>query len=184
MTRGTVLVVDDDVAMCRMLEEALRGHGLGVLAFVDPVAALDALRRQPADVVVTDLNMRGMDGLTLCRRVLEARPEVPVLVITAFGSMEAAIGAIRAGARDFVTKPFDVDELLVTVDRLLNEAHGGDGPRAGVPGDDGRLSMDEVERRHILRVLEYTGGSKTRAARILGFDRTTLYRKLDRYGVK
>ncbi|MFZ5476399.1 MAG: sigma-54-dependent transcriptional regulator [Myxococcota bacterium] len=119
MSKGTLLVVDDDAAMCGMLDEALRAAGYDVLAHTSPADALAALAVAEVDVVVTDLNMRGMDGLALCRKVLDARPDVPVILITAFGSMEAAIGAIRAGAWDFVTKPFDVDALALTVERAL-----------------------------------------------------------------
>ena len=61
--------------------------------------------------MVTDLNMRGMNGLELCERIAANRPDVPVIVITAFGSLETAIAAIRAGAYDFITKPFELDAL-------------------------------------------------------------------------
>jgi two-component system response regulator HydG len=69
--------------------------------------------------VLTDLNMPGMNGLDLCRRIVESRPGIPVIVITAFGSLETAVGAIRAGAYDFVTKPFDLDMLALTVERAV-----------------------------------------------------------------
>ena len=70
------------------------------------------LARDDFDVVVTDLNMRGMNGLELCERIVADRPDVPVVVITAFGSLETAIAAIRAGAYDFITKPFELDALV------------------------------------------------------------------------
>jgi two-component system response regulator HydG len=71
------------------------------------------------DVVVTDLRMPGVDGLALCRRIVETRPDVPVVVMTAFGSLETAVGAIRAGAYDFVTKPVEADALQLTLGRAL-----------------------------------------------------------------
>ena len=69
------------------------------------------------DVVVTDLNMRGMSGVDLCERVVTNRPDVPVIVVTAFGSMETAVATLRAGAFDFLTKPFEMEQLAIAVER-------------------------------------------------------------------
>ena len=69
------------------------------------------------DVVVTDLNMRGMNGVELCERVVINRPDVPVIVVTAFGSMETAVATLRAGAFDFLTKPFEMEQLAIAVAR-------------------------------------------------------------------
>src|SRR4029079_8387026 len=82
-------------------------------------AAKGLLGERDVEVVVTDLNMRGTSGLELCQWVVENRPDVPVLVITAFGSLETAVGAIRAGAYDFLTKPFDVEVLALARRRAL-----------------------------------------------------------------
>jgi two-component system response regulator HydG len=81
--------------------------------------AFEALRAGEFDVVVTDLNMRGMNGVALCERVVADRPDVPVLLITAFGSLETSIAAIRAGAYDFIPKPFEIDALIVALDRAI-----------------------------------------------------------------
>ncbi|MDP2304966.1 MAG: sigma-54 dependent transcriptional regulator [Pseudomonadota bacterium] len=119
MSRPRVLVVDDDRAMCDLLEEALDELGFAATTRTAPAAALQALAELDFDVVVTDLNMAGGDGLALCARVAESRPDIPVIILTAFGSMEAAIGAIRAGAWDFLTKPVDVDVLGLAVTRAV-----------------------------------------------------------------
>jgi DNA-binding NtrC family response regulator len=116
---GRVLVVDDDRELCAWIEAGLRAHGFATESRTDPAAALAALRDADVDVVVTDLNMRGMHGLDLCERVVASRPDVPVLVITAFGSLETAVGAIRAGAYDFLTKPVELDALLVALERAV-----------------------------------------------------------------
>ena len=81
--------------------------------------ALHLLGNREFDTVLTDLNMEQMSGLDLCERVVNAQPDVPVIVITAFGSLETAVGAIRAGAYDFVTKPFEMDELVLTAERAV-----------------------------------------------------------------
>ena len=117
--KGRVLIVDDDQAMCETLEADLGPRGFEVRTATTGSDALDALAAAEFDVVVTDLNMRGMNGLELCERIVANRPDVPVVVITAFGSLETAIAAIRAGAYDFLTKPLELDALAVAVARAV-----------------------------------------------------------------
>jgi DNA-binding NtrC family response regulator len=119
--RGRVMVVDDDRDMVDMLLLGLRRRGFeatGHASGADALAALDAAY----DAVVADLNMRGMSGLDLCARVAAERPDTPVIVITAFGSMDTAISGIRAGAYDFITKPLEVEALALALDRAVQ--HG------------------------------------------------------------
>ena len=82
-------------------------------------AAFEAFCREDFEVVLTDLKMPGMDGLEFCARLAANRPDVPVIVMTAFGSMETAISAIRAGAYDFVTKPIEMELLAVILRRAV-----------------------------------------------------------------
>jgi two-component system response regulator AtoC len=117
MSEGRVLVVDDDAEMCSLVETGLKKRGWEVLSRNSGDAALELLAAEDVDVVATDLNMRGMNGLELCERVVANRPDIPVVVLTAFGSMESAVAAIRAGAYDFITKPFDMEMLRLTVQR-------------------------------------------------------------------
>jgi DNA-binding NtrC family response regulator len=112
-----VLIVDDDRALGETLVE-----GLGPLRFepswcpsaTDALAAVD---RSDFDVVLTDLKMRGLGGIELCERLSASRPDVPVVVLTAFGSFETALQALRAGAYDFVTKPIELETLAHTLRR-------------------------------------------------------------------
>jgi DNA-binding NtrC family response regulator len=114
-----VLVVDDEKpfgeTLC--LDLARRGHRPSWVASAQE--ALAALSLGSADVVVTDVRLRGggMDGMALCAAVASSHPDVPVIVITGFGSMETAIAGIRAGAYDFLSKPFDTEVLALAVDR-------------------------------------------------------------------
>jgi DNA-binding NtrC family response regulator len=116
---GRILVVDDEQTMCEALAEGLSPRGFDVHWETSAEAALAVLERAELDVVLADLNMRGMDGLALCQRVVETRPDVPVIVITAFGSLETAVGAIRAGAYDFITKPVKMDALAIALARAV-----------------------------------------------------------------
>ena len=116
---GSILVVDDDAGMGEMLVRALGKKSFQVEHVTHGDDALRLLGEgTEVDTVVTDLNMKGIDGISLCKRIVEMVPDVPVVVITAFGSLETAIQAIRAGAYDFITKPFDVETLLRTLDAI------------------------------------------------------------------
>ena len=114
-----VLVVDDERAMCELLETALTPRGYSIVWRTVPEEAFAEFEQHPFDIVLTDLKMRGMDGIELCERLVATRPDVPVVLMTAFGSMETAVAAIRAGAYDFVTKPVEMDMLGLTLARAV-----------------------------------------------------------------
>lgn len=117
---GRVLIVDDEAAMCEMLADGLGASGREVRWFTSAALALDALNAEEFDVVITDLQIGDESGLWLCKRIIERRPELPVVVITAFGSMESAILAIRAGAYDFINKPVAIGQLDMVVERAVS----------------------------------------------------------------
>jgi DNA-binding NtrC family response regulator len=99
----------------------LTRRGFDVATRVDPDEALDTLAVDDFQIVVTDLQMQRTNGIELCRRLRDNRPDIPVIIMTGFGSQEAVVEAIRAGAYDFVVKPFDVDLLQIAIERA--EAH-------------------------------------------------------------
>ncbi len=117
--KSRILLVDDDRSMCETLAIVLGKRGFECRWTVSPVEALDIVRTADVDAILTDLNMREMNGLELCERIVEARPELPVIVITAFGSLETAVAAIRVGAYDFITKPPEIDALEVALARAV-----------------------------------------------------------------
>jgi len=118
-----VVVVEDEAGVRDLLEEILSGSGYHVTPFANGGAALEALARgDDADVVITDLRMPGMGGEQLLGEIRKRRPEINVVVITAFGSIESAISMVKAGAYDYLTKPFSSDELLLTVQRAMEES--------------------------------------------------------------
>ncbi len=117
--KGSVLVVDDDAALCEFLVAALGPAGFAVTSTTDADEARRLVDATEPDVVVADLNLAPSSGLALCAEIVARRPELPIIVITAFGSLETAIGAIRAGAYDFLTKPFEIEALVVALERAL-----------------------------------------------------------------
>lgn len=114
---GRVLLVDDDRSMCEALAAGLNKRNFDVVWETDATKVMGRLSEDDFDVVVSDLRMPNMDGIELCRQVNEQRPDVPVVVVTAFGSFDSAVEAIRAGAYDFVTKPFELDNMALTLER-------------------------------------------------------------------
>ncbi|MEX2048329.1 MAG: sigma-54 dependent transcriptional regulator [Gemmatimonadota bacterium] len=118
-----VVVVEDEAGVRELLEEVLAGAGYRVTGYGNGSQALEALARGlDADLVITDLRMPGIGGEQLLAELRTRRPEVNVVVITAFGSIESAIGMVKAGAYDYLTKPFGSDELLLTVQRAMEES--------------------------------------------------------------
>jgi DNA-binding NtrC family response regulator len=114
-----ILIIDDDRSLCEVLESELRRREFEVTWFTDPHAAIAVFEREDFGLAITDVNMAGMNGVELCKQLVGRREDMPVIVITAYANMETAIAAIRAGAYDFVTKPFDMDELALTIERAL-----------------------------------------------------------------
>jgi DNA-binding NtrC family response regulator len=148
MSPPRILVVDDDLEMVRLIQAELGRQELEVIAVSSGPAALQALRDHPLDVVVTDLRMPDLDGMELLRAAADLRPEAQVIMITAFGSIASAIDAMRAGAFDYLSKPFELDELAVVVQKALEDARLR---RENV------LLRGEVERRY--RFGNLVGGS-------------------------
>lgn len=118
---GRIMVVEDDRGMCSLLETDLKLRGFQPVCFSSPTEALAALRHEVYDVVLTDVRMPGVTGLQLCGEVGRIRPETPVIVMTAFGNMETAIEALRAGAYDFITKPVEMDLLAAAIGRAVQQ---------------------------------------------------------------
>jgi DNA-binding NtrC family response regulator len=121
MSDRRILVVDDEPDMVENCTRILRRAGYRVLATTDSERALSMVESERPDVLLTDLKMPGIDGMELMRRAHELDPALPVIVITAFGSIESAVAAIKAGAFDYLPKNFSVEDLTVDVERALRQ---------------------------------------------------------------
>src|SRR5258706_2514232 len=117
-----VLVVDDEQSLRKVLAATLQREGYEVSVCGDGEEAISALERDGADVVVTDLVMPRMDGLTLLRKVVARHPDVPVIVVTAHGRIDSAVEAMKAGAFDFLAKPFDHGELKAIIAKAARQS--------------------------------------------------------------
>ncbi len=126
---GTILVVDDDASLRRVTQVQLQQAGYRVEAAPSGQQALDVLESRTVDLVLTDLKMPGMSGIELLRAVHERQPDTMVVLMTAYGTIETAVEAVKAGAYDYITKPVNQEELLLLLGRalghraLLQEVH-------------------------------------------------------------
>ncbi|HEY3786736.1 MAG TPA: nitrogen regulation protein NR(I) [Steroidobacteraceae bacterium] len=122
-----IWLVDDDASIRWVLERALRNGGMAPRAFESAEPALDALRRESPDVLITDIRMPGQSGLELLRKIHSARPALPVIVMTAHSDLGSAVSAYEGGAFEYLPKPFDIDQAVALVRRAA-DAH----PQPGV----------------------------------------------------
>jgi DNA-binding NtrC family response regulator len=122
-TKASVLLVDDEPIKRSVMEDELRDAGYGVVAVANPLEAEPHLAKKCFDVILTDLRMPGQDGLSFMRDLKARRPDQAVIVMTAYGTVETAVEAMKLGAFDYLQKPFSTEELLLKLDRLLRLEH-------------------------------------------------------------
>lgn len=134
-----ILIVDDDKEMCELLMDVLKREGYDVSSANSGESALQMVENNYFDLIITDLRMKGMDGIELLTKVKEKAPCVEVIIITGFGTIERAIEAIKKGAYHFVTKPFKNKELLNLIEKALS---------GKILSDENRRLRREVEQRY------------------------------------
>jgi len=117
--RHRILIVDDDPGQRSLLESLLRGQGFDTVVVASGEQALDALRTQLVSMMISDVRMPGLSGLETLRLARQAHPRLPVLLVTAYADIRDAVGAMRDGALNYLTKPIDFDELLASVRQAI-----------------------------------------------------------------
>lgn len=171
-TYGTLVAVDDQPAIRTALKITLAPYFERVETLASPEALLPLLAAGQVEAVLLDMNFAlgmnsGHEGLQWLRTVRRLHPDVPVVLMTAYAEVRLAVRALKAGAADFVTKPWDNDELIRTLKDAIDRS-------AEV------VPLNEMEAEHVRRVVDRCGGNISRAAQLLGITRQTLYTKLRR----
>jgi DNA-binding NtrC family response regulator len=194
----TVLVVEDEARLRDMLVRAIPDMGFEVAGLGSAEQALRRLETLTPSIAIIDLNLPGMSGLELFEQLRQRWPRVQVVILTGYGSLDAARQSIRLGVADFLTKPCTLGELEQALDRAWQrrvqaerEPAGkprlmaiADEPPAPPPPDPAEpRSLREIERLHILAALDRHQGNRNKAARELGISPRTLYYRLAEYGV-
>ena len=171
-TYGTILVVDDNPAIQTALKICLDGIFDRIIPLSAPDSILPTLQQECVDIVLLDMNFHlgmtsGQEGLFWLRSIHKLHPDLPIVLITAFADVKLAVRALKEGAADFITKPWDNDELL----HVLRDA---------LERNNDIVPLARVESDHVRRVVEKCHGNISRAAELLGITRQTLYAKIRR----
>ncbi|WP_321394477.1 sigma-54 dependent transcriptional regulator [uncultured Desulfuromusa sp.] len=120
MSAKKIMIIDDEDGLCRMMAAVLMDEGHAVRTFNNPLEAIELFRPNIWDLVISDIKMPGINGLEVLQKIKEIEADIPVIVITAFATVEMSIQALRKGAYDMLTKPFEPDELLFRVRNALS----------------------------------------------------------------
>lgn len=168
---GTLLVVDDNPAILTAMKICLGSVFGRVVTLPDPGKILSVLARETdVEAVLLDMNFSpglnsGQDGLLWLRAIVKKHPGLPVVLMTAYADIPLAVKGLKAGAADFVTKPWDNDSLVRVMKDAVDNTHCVE-------------SLENVTSHHVQRVLEQCHGNMSEAARLLGITRQTLYAKI------
>lgn len=168
---NTIVVVDDNSAILTALKICLAMDFERILTLSSPDTLVATLAKEEnVDAVLLDMNFSlgvnsGQDGLFWLRTIKKLYPNTPVVLITAYADVQLAVKGLKYGAADFVTKPWDNDELVRTL-------------RDAVEKSREVVTLDELEQQHVHRVVDQCHGNMSKAAELLGITRQTLYRKL------
>jgi DNA-binding NtrC family response regulator len=114
-----ILIVDDDPSIRNMLTIVLKKSGYGVISTDSGKSTLDKLKKETFDLIISDIKMQDINGIELLKKIKSIIPEIPVIMITAYASANDAVEAMKLGAEDYITKPFNLDELKIIIDRAI-----------------------------------------------------------------
>ena len=172
---GTILVIDDNEAILTALRYCLSGTFQRIITKSSPDSVLTILNQEVVNLVLLDMNFSigvntGQDGLFWLRAIRKHHPELPVVLITAYADVNLAVRGLKSGASDFITKPWDNDELVRKLKDVLDAA-------------DDMATLDDMEADHIRRAIDRCHGNMKLAAEQLGITRQTLYNKMKKLEV-
>ncbi len=170
---GNILIVDDNIAILTALKICLEGVFDNIITLSSPDKILTTVQQEEISLVLLDMNFSlgvnsGQDGLLWLRTIKKHHPDLPVVLITAYADVQLAVKGLKSGAVDFITKPWDNDELIRTLkDAVDNSTHV--------------VPLDQLEAEHVRKVVDKCHGNISKAAELLGISRQTLYNKVKNY---
>ena len=170
MNYNTILVVDDNPAILTAVKICLDGVFERIITLSRPDAILSTIQQEHVDVILLDMNFSlgvnsGQEGMMWLSAIHRKHPQIPIILITAYADVQLAVRGLKNGAVDFVTKPWDNDDLI----RKLKDA---------IDKTEEVVPLDELEREHVRKVVDKCHGNMSKAAELLGITRQTLYNKL------
>ncbi len=187
-----ILIIDDNQSVLRTLKLVLAPEFGQVVAMNNPKVIPALLAAGDIDAVLLDMNfdtasLDGSDGLFWLARIKELPDPPAVVMITAFGDVPLAVEAMKHGAEDFITKPWDNAQLIATLRKAIDKNREEMGRRSTLDKaerivrrekDESRMTLDELKMNHIKRIVDQCGGNLSQASALLGINRQTLYNQL------
>lgn len=169
---GTILVVDDNPSILTAMRYLLDSVFERVMTLQNPEDILKTMAQNKIDIILLDMNFTlgvnsGQDGLLWLRIIRRQHPQTPVVLLTAYADVTLAVKGLKSGAADFITKPWDNDELVRKLKDVLEM-------------NSEIVTLDEMEKEHIRKTLDHCHGNLSKAAELLGITRQTLYNKMKR----
>ncbi len=169
---GTILIVDDNTSILTAMRYLLDGIFERILTLTQPDDILKTMAQEEIAIVLLDMNFslgvnNGQEGLFWLRTIRKQHPQTPVVLLTAYADVSLAVRGLKNGAADFITKPWDNDELVRKLKDVLDM-------------QSEIVTLDEMEKEHIRRTIDRCHGNLTQAAELLGITRQTLYNKMKR----
>ncbi len=190
LRNARVLIVEDEPRLRDLLCDALPEMGYQAIAAPSAENALRQLRTTEVDIVLLDLNLPSMDGLTFLEQFRRDHSHTPVIILTGYGSLDAAKRAIRHGVLDFLTKPCHMGEIEAVLDRARRVCEAQQEQAVTTSADradlvdgnssDARRTLEAIENEAILAALRRHNGNRSAAAAELGISRRTLYNRCQR----
>ena len=168
----TILIVDDNAAILTALRYCLDPVFGRIVTLSRPDDILKTMAQETIDLVLLDMNFQpgvnsGQEGLLWLRTIRKHHPQTPVVLLTAYADISLAVRGLKSGAADFITKPWDNDELIRKLKDVLDM-------------QSEIVTLDEMEKDHIRRTIDHCHGNLSQAAELLGITRQTLYNKMKR----
>ena len=191
MTRARVLVVDDKENFLALFRRIMP-RDIEVVCAPDGSRALEMLETETFDVVITDIRMAGADGMTVLRRIRESGSDTEVILMTAYGTIGDAVRAMKHGASDYLTKPFDTDDAIAAIENaIVRRQRPTEAPRAAasniasLPYREALASeRDRATREYLVALLADVSGNVTQAAERAGIERESFHRLMKRHGIR
>ncbi|MDE6283619.1 MAG: response regulator [Muribaculaceae bacterium] len=176
-----ILIIDDDSSVRLSIGLVVRRCGYDAAEASSEAQALVTVRDTRVKLVILDMNLGlttdGRQGIEMLRKIKILRPDIPVILLTGWGTIPLAVEGMKYGAADFVTKPWDNDYLRTKIKRLIADSHRTNAEARQVD------SLESVERNAIIRAIDLCDGNLSLAAQKLGITRQALYRRIEKYGL-